>query len=113
VSGNSSKDNIDFINLPLLLKIAPSEKINLVVGPQFGFLQSAKTEFNGAKGDIEGIKSTNTSFVFGIGLQATSEFEIYARYSLGVTNLNDDSSLDLDAKINTVQLGIAINLLKN
>jgi hypothetical protein len=111
VNGITAKDLLDFVNLPLLLKITPTQKFNIVLGPQFGFLASAQSEIDGDKNDIEGVKSVNTSFVFGAGFNIADDIELFGRYQAGITNLNDDSNIDINVTLNTIQIGIAINLL--
>ncbi|MFY7918130.1 MAG: outer membrane beta-barrel protein [Chryseotalea sp.] len=110
VSGFTVKDELDFVNVPLLLKIAPAKSFNLVVGLQIGFLVSAKQDVNGTKGDIEGVKSVNTSFSFGAGFNITDEIEIYGRYNIGLVNLNESNSGSSEIKMNTLQFGLGISL---
>ncbi|MFN7704345.1 MAG: porin family protein [Chryseotalea sp.] len=110
VSGFTVKDELDFVNVPLLLKIAPAKSFNLVVGPQIGFLVSAKQDVNGTKRDIEGVKSVNTSFSFGAGFNITDEIEIYGRYNIGLVNLNESNSGSSEIKMNTLQFGLGISL---
>lgn len=110
VSGFTVKDELDFVNVPLLLKIAPAKSFNLVVGPQIGFLVSAKQDVNGTKGDIEGVKSVNTSFSFGADFNITDEIEIYGRYNIGLVNLNENNFSSSEIKINTLQFGLGISL---
>jgi hypothetical protein len=112
INNLKSKNYFDFLTLPLLFGIKPLPKFKIVAGPQFGYLLSAQSEVNGIKGDIKGIKSMNTSLTFGLGYQVLEKLELYTRYNVGVTNLNDDPLEAREGKINTLQFGLALHLYR-
>lgn len=96
VSGEDVNLNLNYLNIPLLFQYMFDNGFRLQAGPQLGFLVSAKTEVNDNTTDV------NDSFEkmdIGLGLGASyvnpvSNFGVDARYNVGLTNINDNSSVD-------------------
>lgn len=98
VENNLSKDNRDYIEIPLNLKYKFSLPIvskilvpYLGVGPSVSFLTSRRNIENAYKN-----KSVDWAMNFGFGVQLLSHLDINARYGLGLTKAVRavDSSLD-------------------
>lgn len=88
---------LDYINLPLLLKIYPTENFFLEAGPQIGFAISHKEEFD----DSFGLFDTSQEFDpqsfdwgvnFGGGFKTNSGVSIGVRYHLGLGDIYDEGS---------------------
>ncbi|MCF7559015.1 PorT family protein [Sabulilitoribacter multivorans] len=96
---------LGFINLPVTAKYYLKDRFSVETGIQFGYVVSAKSEYDffmEADGDITStsgernikgdVKSLNTSLNFGLGYELKNKMLFQARYNLGLTNL--DKSFD-------------------
>ncbi len=97
------KRNLDYINIPIVLKYYPVGGFFLEGGPQAGFLISAKSKNTftetTAGGTVTHIssdtdvkdqyKSVDFSFNLGLGYDFTPNFFAGARYNLGLTNIEN------------------------
>jgi len=85
---------LDYLNIPLLAKFYVSEGFSLEIGPQVGFLLSAKDEYDW-NGDIgeddikEYVKGLDIGAVIGIGYKLEGGLNFGGRYNLGLTDAND------------------------
>lgn len=100
-SGGGEDLKMDYINLPILAKIFVAEGFSLEVGPQIGFLMSAKADGEDIK-DI--FKSTDFSGALGLGYKLETGLNFAARYNLGLGNIVDMDGGDL--KNNVFQLSV-------
>jgi hypothetical protein len=88
---------LDYIEIPVLANVAVTStdtvRFSLNAGPTFGFLVNDKEVFevDGEKDedDIEDVKSYDIGFAVGGAVQ-TRQLIFDARYTWGLTNLNDD-----------------------
>lgn len=104
--------NLNYISVPLNLMYSFSN-FNVHVGPQFGFLMSAK-----AKADVEGqsgevdmkeyFKSTDLGVNLGIGA-SFGKLNAAARYTYGITKIWDMED-DIDARNGVIQLSLGYKL---
>ncbi len=102
----SSNDELDYINIPILLKFYLVAGLNIQAGPQFGFLTKATA------GGVD-IKSLYKSSDVSIGLGAGWDIKklcIDARYNLGITEINDAGAQA--TKNQVFQLSIGYKLFK-
>jgi hypothetical protein len=86
--------SVNYLNVPILFEFG--KKIFFQVGPQIGFLLSAKEE-----GEIDGdkvnddlkniMKGTDVSLVGGLGFNATENFNLGVRVNIGMTEAFKDS----------------------
>ena len=95
VAGTESKLNLGYINLPILLQYMFDNGFRLQAGPQVGFMINAKNEVGNTKSDV---KDNFNTVDFGIGagvgyVHTPSGFGIDARYNLGLSNINESSSV--------------------
>lgn len=77
---------LDYLNIPLVFKYYIQEGFSFEVGPQVGFLLSAKT----SETDINVSRAfTDASFdiLFGFGYKFDNGFNVNARYNLGMTDI--------------------------
>ncbi|MEW4924942.1 porin family protein [Algibacter sp. 2305UL17-15] len=88
---------LDYINLPLLLKIYPSENFFFEAGPQAGFAISHKEEFD----SNFNLFNTSNEFEpqnfdwgvnFGGGFKTDSGVSLGVRYHLGLGDIYDEGS---------------------
>ncbi|QSE96409.1 porin family protein [Fulvivirga lutea] len=102
--------NINYLNLPLLVRYNINEMISLHAGPQLGFLLSAEDEDgNDFKDDVKG-----TDLTFAIGGQVDLPVGLVAgaRYGLGLSDINDND-LGSETKNRVFQLYVGWKLFGN
>jgi hypothetical protein len=93
------KVDLDYINVPVVLKYYLIKKLNIQVGPQFGFLVN-DDDLNSESMDIAG--------VVGIGLDLPLGFRIDGRYNFGLTEIFPDVS---GLKNNVFSLSVGWSIL--
>jgi hypothetical protein len=91
--GEKGDLKLDYIIIPVMAKYYVADAFSLEVGPQVGFLVSAKAKSGGESEDIkDDLKSTDVSLDFGANYDITKNFMVGARYNLGLTRLQKDLS---------------------
>jgi hypothetical protein len=90
--------NLNYINLPVLLKINIAEGLKAEVGTQVGFLLSSEfeAEESGQSASIslkKGTKSIDVSAVVGLSYTFAEKFVVGARYNLGFTKVYDNAKV--------------------
>ncbi len=93
-SGQGFDTNIDsegiialnYLNIPVLAEYYVTEKISLEAGPQIGFLLSTK---GGTRDYKDLFKTTDFGVNFGLGYTLNNKINFSARYTLGVTDINN------------------------
>jgi hypothetical protein len=101
-------DNItlDYLSIPVLLRINAGKLLTFVVGPQFSVLtNNHKTTAQNA-GDA--FKSGDFSMAGGAQVNLKM-FRVYGRYNVGLNNINDVSNQE-NWKSQQLQLGIGLKL---
>lgn len=100
--------NMDYINIPIMVKYYPFEQFFLDFGPQIGFLINADQEsLSGTsviKSDVKkAYDDTDTGFNFGLGYEG-DKYTIYGRYTLGLKDIH--KTADADNKNSVIQFGV-------
>ncbi len=110
---NSSADKLTnqlaYLNVPVLLKYNDPSGFFAEVGPQIGFLLSAKMKSQGISADAKSLyNSTDFAGTFGVGYIFPFNVGIDARYNLGLSNIakTDADNSDSKAKNNVGQFSI-------
>lgn len=95
--------NLDYVNVPLMVKYYAAEKFNIEFGPQVGFLTAAKVKAtingNSAEQDVKDqFESVDFGVNVGAGYDFTEKLSAGLRYNLGLSNIaktepGDDSKL--------------------
>lgn len=103
---------MDYINLPIMAKFYVAEGLSLEVGPQIGFLLSAKAEgeSDGTSASVDfkdETKSVDFGANFGVGYKLDSGTNLGFRYNLGLTSVAEEDSDDL--KNSVLQLSVGYN----
>ena len=98
---------LNYLNIPVLLRINAGSLLTFNVGPQFSILMSDKQNLlNNGK---DAFKSGDLSAVFGAQINI-SKLRIYGRYNVGLQNISDiDNSHKW--KSQQLQFGVGIKLL--
>jgi hypothetical protein len=87
----NTESSIDYINIPIILKLYTVLGLNLQVGPQFGFLSKAEFDGDNVK---DSFKNSDTSLALGVGWDLPLRLSIDARYNLGLSDISDDPNFD-------------------
>lgn len=94
-AGVETKVKIGYINVPVMLQYMFDNGFRLQAGPQVGFLLSAESETGSVSTEIK--DNVNTiDFALGAGIgyvHPASGLGIDARYNLGLSNINDESTV--------------------
>ena len=100
---------IDYLTVPVMVRINFAKIVNVHAGPNFGFLLSAQQEFGGDTDDIkEDLKGMDLGLGVGLGLDLPMGITAGIRYNLGLSNASDID--DVDIKNNVVQLSVGYKL---
>ncbi len=104
-TGDDLKYNLGYLNLPVLVKYNFSSGFYGAVGPQLGFLLSAKAKVGSNKENIKNdLKKVDFAWVFGIGYQPHgSKFGVDGRFNLGLSKLPESGGKAFNR---VIQLGI-------
>jgi hypothetical protein len=110
------KNKLGYLNVPLMAKYFVTNKLFFEVGPQIGFLISAKNDYEETEtlfgttdyfsGDVDiksNLKSVDFGLNFGLGYEFTSEIFASARYSVGLSNINNVSGSNAELKNGVLQ----------
>lgn len=107
---------IDYINIPVVLKYYVFEGLNIQAGPQIGFVVSAKDkiEYTGFDGrqDLEfdakdSYKNVDFSILGGLGYDLPLGIFLQARYTYGLSNINNDEETD-DVKLSNNVISFSV-----
>lgn len=106
--------NLSYINVPVMFKYYVAEKFNLEVGPQIGFLTSAKavTKLNGYnQTDTQDVKDNFETVDFGVNFGAGFDFDAHfsagIRYNAGLANISKTEPGD-DSKMHNSVLSLSL-----
>jgi opacity protein-like surface antigen len=91
----------DYIKLPILLRVATSQRLTLGVGPQLAL----KTWQ-----DKDGFSTFTFSGVVGVEYMITDDLFIDTRLTYGFTNILDQDLTDVKAKNHLIQFGFGMKL---
>lgn len=106
---------LDYITLPVLVKLYGSPRLSFFAGPQAGFLISAKTKISGdPETDVKDqFKTTDFYAVFGTEYKFANGIFINARYNVGLTNVVDEDEMpdtEIKQRYFSFRLGYAFKL---
>lgn len=110
--GFDGEFELDYVNVPVLAKVNLSEELMIEAGPHLGFLVSAKDKYESpAESGTDDIKDDLKGIDFGanIGLfyQFNNGWNLGARYSQGLTNINDfEGSGDIKNRNSVLQFSL-------
>ena len=92
---------LDYINVPVLAKFFVADGFSVEVGPQLGFLLSAKDEYDDLVGGGSGeedikdeAKGIDFAAALGLGYQTEGGLNFGARYNVGLSKINDFDDTD-------------------
>lgn len=93
--GDDIEFQLDYIQVPVLLKIYLVEGLNIHAGPQFGFKISEEIDSSplddGGDFDTDSIKDFDFQIAAGVEYKFTGGFFVQARYAYGLTEVIDNT----------------------
>ena len=110
---------LNFLDIPLLLRINTSKDVGIVVGPQYSYLLSTHTRFNsGATSYEQTVNYENNNItrnifggVIGFDINLNNNIFIYGRYTIDFKHNNGDGTSSTPAYKNQVfQAGVGVLL---
>lgn len=101
----SLESNFSYVNVPIIFKLYTIGGLNLQVGPQFGFLTSAKWGDQSIKDEL---KSSDFSVGLGVGWDAPFGLSLDARYNLGVSDVSDVAAAQIKNQVWQISAGFKI-----
>ena len=100
-SGTSVVLKTNYITLPILAKIYVAPRLSIDLGPQFGYMASAKV----AKLNIhKDLKKFDVSWAAGLSYKIGGRFDLSARYNIGLTKVSKDKTVK--SKNSVIALGV-------
>lgn len=98
--GNDEKQKISmtYINLVVVGQYHTNAKVYFELGPQVGYLLSAKSKFNDQTDDIKSeVKKAFLGINLGVGYEFNKNWRIGARYIVGLSQMSEDDEQDYKA----------------
>ena len=100
------KVQLRYLSIPILLNYKPVKYLTLQAGPQFGILTNKNKTL--VQNGQAAFKSGDLSMLGGVQVNI-SHLNIYARYAVGLSNLNDIDNKE-KWKSQSIQLGVGLTL---
>lgn len=100
---SSSKLDLHYVNLPVVLKYEISDRVGIHLGPEFSILLKANLDFNGFTIDMKDFYDSGieTSVFLGAEYEAIELLGLGIRYSYGLTKVSEtvwtEESGDIDS----------------
>ena len=99
------RNNLNYINLPVLFQLMTDNGFRFETGPQVGVLVSAKSKTGSTTTDVkENFKSAAFAWAFGVGYITKSKFGFDLRYNLGLSDVT--TSAQSNFKNSVIQAGV-------
>ena len=106
---------MDYLNIPLMAKYYVTEGLSFEVGPQVGFLLSAKVkeEYDGDSETVDikdSMNSVDFGLNFGLGYKLESGLNFGAKYNLGLSEINEKNEGDKETNgVFQISIGFFFN----
>ncbi len=94
---------LNYINVPVILKLNLAENFNLEFGPQIGFISKAEMKNDKVAVNIDDqVESVDVSLAFGAEFVTPVGFALYFRYNFGLSQVNKEDAIGGDNGFNRV-----------
>ncbi|MAZ41925.1 MAG: hypothetical protein CMB93_03985 [Flammeovirgaceae bacterium] len=114
--GSSNKNQESaYLDIPVMLRFYLPGGLNFQLGPQFGYLMSARQITHSTNAEInikDELLNSNISVNLGIGWDLPFGLDAYGRYNIGVSDVNDPSSASTAIQNSMIQISLAYSLKK-
>lgn len=97
---------LNYLSIPLLLKINAGKYVAFHFGPEYGILMNKDSSL--VSNGKQAVKNGNFSFIGGLQFNLGAA-KIYGRYNIGLTNISDLSNTG-DWKTQQIQIGLAYSI---
>jgi opacity protein-like surface antigen len=98
---------LNYLSIPILLRIKASEIFAFNVGPQYSILTIQ--DHNLTTNATNAFKTGDFALVLGVQLKLNNNFHVFGRYNIGLLNINQLASQDKWTN-QQVQLGLGLKL---
>lgn len=96
----ADKQNLEYLNIPVLGMYSHPSGFFAETGPQIGFLLSAKIGKDGdSKSNKDEFKSTDFKWTFGMGYKIKSGMGVGVRYNLGLAEVYDRTNFQVKNRV--------------
>ena len=106
-ANRASNIKFSYLTVPLILNYNITSLVSLQAGPQFGILLDQHKDL--LQNGKAAFKQGDFSMVGGVQVKLSS-FRLYARYVVGLNNLNDIDNQD-NWKNQSIQVGVGLSIL--
>jgi hypothetical protein len=106
-SNRVSEIKLSYLSIPLILNYNVTKMVSLQAGPQFGILLDQHKDL--LQNGRAAFKQGDFSMIGGLQVKLSS-LRVYARYAVGLNNLNDIDNQD-KWKNQSIQIGIGLSIL--
>lgn len=97
---NEADVSLNYINVPLLLGYRYTQNFAVAVGPEFGFLTSARSKFNGINNDVRSFyRKFDAGVDLDLGYSFTKSLGLNLRYNFGFKDLQNAVYADANGNI--------------
>ena len=112
VGGVRATMSTHYLNIPIVAKYSLIDKLSVELGPQFGFLLSAKAKVSGngasaSNGMTELCNTVDVSLPIGLSYGLTDNIAVNARYVLGLTGVLKDVDSSDNTRNSVIQIGVS------
>lgn len=104
---NNDKKSLNYLSIPVLLRINAGNLLTFHVGPQYSILLNKHETI--LQNGVDAFKGGDFAAVVGAQLNLNA-LRIYGRYNIGLSNVNDITSQD-KWKNQQIQLGVGFRIL--
>jgi Outer membrane protein beta-barrel domain len=93
--GEDIEESFTYLNVPVMLKYYPIARLNIQMGPQFGFLLDGERKTNSTALNVfdknikDVYKSSDVSVSVGLGYDFKFGLELDFRYNVGIKDINN------------------------
>ncbi|MBL3657128.1 porin family protein [Fulvivirga sediminis] len=94
--------DLDYLTIPVLLKLKFLKVLNVHAGPQFGILTNAEDDGEDVK---DRLKSADVSLALGAGVDLPLGLVGGVRYNLGVSDIDDGYNVDIKNRVMQIYVG--------
>lgn len=98
---NNTEVEFDYINLPIKVKYAATENLDLFAGPQAGFLVNAEIDEADVKDEMKGV---DFGGIVGAEYVSFSGFGAGLGYNFGLSSIDEDDNSDLKNSVINLNL---------
>jgi len=97
--------NLEYVNVPLMIKYYLTNSLAIEAGPQAGFLTDSDMKFSDLDPDSTKFNDFDFSVNIGLSLNLPFHLMISARYNAGLTNVVDHPDVDWKNRVMQLSLG--------